>query len=99
MYVEASKCANTVEDSSYTYRMLHLQASIKYESDELIGCKNYIDQCLEDDPDTIVAKGCILYKEGEFELARLKFVESMNALGYQSDLAYNIALCYYKMKM
>jgi hypothetical protein len=26
-------------------------------------------------------------------------VEGMNLLGYQPDLAYNIALCFYRMKM
>ncbi len=33
-----------------------------------------------------------------FEAARLKFVEAMNTLGYQPDLAYNVALCYYRQK-
>jgi tetratricopeptide repeat protein 30 len=31
-----------------------------------------------------------------YEEARLKFVEGMTAMGYSPDLAYSIALCYYK---
>jgi tetratricopeptide (TPR) repeat protein len=34
--------------------------------------------------------------QGDYDDARGKYVEAMNTLGYQADLAYNIALCYYK---
>lgn len=90
---------------------------------------------MPDDPDTIVAMGCISYKvrlypyalllllllpgqrwppasgqltvscccrlveqEGDFDGARNRFNEALNALGYQADLAYNTALCFYKQK-
>ena len=33
-----------------------------------------------------------------FDDARVKFQEAMNMSGYQCSLAYNIALCYYKLK-
>lgn len=46
----------------------------------------------------IVNQGAILYKEKQYEEARLKFLDAMNALGYQADLAYNVALCYYRLK-
>lgn len=36
------------------------------------------------------------WQEGEYETARAKFVEAMNQLGYQPDLAYSQALCLYK---
>lgn len=97
MYPEARKAALRVDDEQYRYRMLHLQAAIHYQQDDLPAAKGYIDQCVQDDADTIVANGTVIYKEGDFEGARLKFVEAMNSLGYQPDLAYNIALCYYKM--
>ncbi len=42
--------------------------------------------------------GCILYKEGKFEEARNKFQEAINIMGYNCEMAYNIALCHYKMK-
>ena len=42
--------------------------------------------------------GCCLFKEGDFEGARKKFTDVITATGYTPDLAYNIALCYYKMK-
>ncbi|XP_058627636.1 intraflagellar transport protein 70A isoform X5 [Onychostoma macrolepis] len=57
-----------------------------------------VEQLLQDDPDYDVDLGCLLYKEGEYEEACKKFMSSMNVLGYQPDLAYNIALCYYSLK-
>jgi hypothetical protein len=39
-----------------------------------------------------------LYKEEKYEEAKTKFQEALNSTGYQCDIAYNIALCYYKLK-
>jgi tetratricopeptide repeat protein 30 len=97
-YDEAMRAAMMVEDPAFRDRMLHLQAAIKYEQDDLPGTKSYVDQCLADDPETVVICAAVLYKEGEFEQAMKKFNEAQNGLGYQSDLAYNIALCCYKLK-
>uniref|UniRef100_A0A673KUF8 Tetratricopeptide repeat protein 30 n=1 Tax=Sinocyclocheilus rhinocerous TaxID=307959 RepID=A0A673KUF8_9TELE len=57
-----------------------------------------VEQLPQDNPDYDVDLGCLLYKEGEYEEACKKFMSSMNVLGYQPDLAYNIALCYYSLK-
>ena len=46
----------------------------------------------------IVNTGCVLYKEDKYDEARSKFTEAVNTLGYQPDLAYNIALCFYRTK-
>ena len=40
----------------------------------------------------------VLIKEEKYEEARQKFQDAMNMTGYQCDIAYNIALCYYKLK-
>eukprot|EP00294_Goniomonas_avonlea_P012917 CAMPEP_0114552862 /NCGR_PEP_ID=MMETSP0114-20121206/7347_1 /TAXON_ID=31324 /ORGANISM="Goniomonas sp, Strain m" /LENGTH=664 /DNA_ID=CAMNT_0001737759 /DNA_START=88 /DNA_END=2082 /DNA_ORIENTATION=+ len=98
LYEQANKVAVTVDVMEYQQRMLMLQAASEYEMDDLASCKSHLSQCLPDDPDTIVALGCVTYKEGEYEQARLKFAEAVKALGYQSSLAYNMALCYYRMK-
>lgn len=52
----------------------------------------------QEDSDIVVNEGCILYKEGKYEEARLKFVDAMNAIGYDCEIAYNISLCHYKQK-
>eukprot|EP00899_Mesostigma_viride_P015377 jgi/Mesvir1/23840/Mv10645-RA.1 len=96
MYAEAAKAATQVD--GFKRRMINLQAAVKYEQDDVAGCKALLDECPADDPETVINMGCVLYKENKFDEARTKFVEAMNTLGYQPDLAYNIALCYYKVK-
>ena len=51
-----------------------------------------------DSAEAVIAQGCMLYKEEKYEEARVKFQDALNQTGYQCDIAYNIALCYYKMK-
>lgn len=46
----------------------------------------------------VIAQACLLFKEEKYEEARQKFQDAMNMTGYQCDIAYNIALCYYKLK-
>lgn len=96
MYPEALKVAVAVQGNRQ--RMTKLQAAIAYEQDETQNCKSLLEQCPSEDADTIVNMGCVLYKEGFYDDARGKYVEAMNSLGYQPELAYNIALCYYRTK-
>ena len=39
-----------------------------------------------------------MYKEGNYDDARKLFTTALNTSGYQPELAYNIALCYYQVK-
>ena len=98
MYAEATRAALRVEGEQYGQRMMMLQAATKYEQDDLVGCKAQCDRCLTDDPEVVVAQACILFKENKYDDARAKFTEAMNTLGYQPDIAYNIALCHYQLK-
>jgi tetratricopeptide repeat protein 30 len=36
--------------------------------------------------------------QGHYEMAREKYLEALTMLGYQADLAYNIALCHFRLK-
>jgi tetratricopeptide (TPR) repeat protein len=40
----------------------------------------------------------VLFKEGRFEDALQKFSTSLQVLGYNPHLSYNVALCYYRLK-
>ena len=51
-----------------------------------------------DSSEMVIAQACVLFKEEKYEEARQKFQDAMNMTGYQCDIAYNIALCYYKLK-
>lgn len=43
--------------------ILGTKGAIKYEQDELAACKSLVDQCLSDDPDTIISYASISFKE------------------------------------
>ena len=96
LYPDAIRTVLRVESPQFSQRVTSLQAAIKYEQDELSGCKSLLDHCLPDDPETIINYAAIAFKEGDYNDARTKYIEAMNTLGYQADLACNVALCYYK---
>ena len=96
MYPEATRAAVRVDGEQYQQRKVMLQAVIKYEQDELASSRALLDQCQPDDPDVLVNNAAIAFKEGNFEGARNQYSEAINSMGYQADLAYNIALCYYR---
>lgn len=98
MYAEATRAANRLDSEQYLQRKRKLLAAAKYEQDDLIGCKSQCDACVADDPEVVVAHACIAFKENKFEEARERFGDAINALGYQPDVAYNIALCHYQLK-
>jgi tetratricopeptide repeat protein 30 len=98
MYPEATRAAVRVEGEQFAQRLLQLQAVIKYEQDELPSCKALLDQCHSDDPDVLINFAAVAFKEGNFESARTQYQEAINTMGYSSDLAYNVALCYYREK-
>ncbi len=47
------------------------------------GCRRQLDKCSSDDPDTLVNTGCVLFKEGKYEVARQRFNEALSVIGYQ----------------
>ena len=55
--------------------MISLQAAIKYEQDELSGCKSLLDRCLTDDPETIINYAAVAFKEGHYGSARAKYLD------------------------
>ncbi|XP_051995518.1 tetratricopeptide repeat protein 30A isoform X2 [Xyrauchen texanus] len=97
-FPEAMKATFLLDSTTSHTKMIKLQAAIKYGEEDFSGAKTLIEQLPQEDPDYDVDLGCLLYKEGEYDEACKKFMSSMNVLGYQPDLAYNIALCYYSLK-
>lgn len=98
LYPDATRAAIRVEGEEFSQRTLMLQSIIKYEQDEIPSCKALLDKCHADDPDVLVNYAAIAFKEGNYESARQQYSDVINTMGYQADLAYNIALCYYREK-
>ncbi|CAG0925009.1 unnamed protein product [Notodromas monacha] len=98
LYEEAYKVTCTVESPEFQGKITKLQAAIKYGEEDVAGAKSLVDQCPSDDPDTEINHGCLLYKEGRYEEAVQRFLGALQVTGYIPHLAYNISLCYYRMK-
>lgn len=97
LHPEAVKAAMNLGPASER-KVNNLLAAIKYEQDDPSGCRQQLAKCPADDPEVIINTGCVLCKEKKFDEARAKFTEAVGMLGYQPDLAYNIALCHYSTK-
>lgn len=78
--------------------MIKLQAAIKYGEEEYSAAKTLVEQLPKEEPDYEVKMGCLLFQEEQYEEACRRFTSAMQVLGYQPDLSYNIALCFYSLK-
>lgn len=94
IYDSALRQCQTIEDPSLSPKTLLLQAAVRYEQDDLQGTRAVLEQCMPDDPDTAINLACVLYKEGQPDEARAKFIEALNTIGSDAELEYNVALCY-----
>ncbi|XP_063221805.1 intraflagellar transport protein 70A isoform X2 [Bacillus rossius redtenbacheri] len=99
LYEEAMKVISQIDDPQFRGQITKLQAAIKYGEEDLPGAKSLVDSCPQDDPDTEINHGCLLYKEGRYEDALQKFTVALQVVGYSPHLSYNVALCYYKLKV
>jgi tetratricopeptide repeat protein 30 len=97
MYDDALKIISSMKSTQYNQRLLLMEAAIRYEQDELVHCKHLLGSCAPNDPEATIIEAATLFKEEKYEEARMKFQEALNQIGYQSDLAYNVALCHYKL--
>lgn len=95
---DASQVCTTIENGDYTERVMLLQAANNYEQDEVQLARSILDQCSPEAEERQVFEGALLWKEKRYADAMKQFTDAMNTTGYQPDLAYNVALCYYSMK-
>ncbi|EEH59350.1 uncharacterized protein MICPUCDRAFT_24770 [Micromonas pusilla CCMP1545] len=97
-YTEATKLANEIDDPKQVARVANLKAAIAFDGDDTETCRAELEQHTEVEPSAVINLGCCLLKEARPEEARLVFTDAMHRLGYHAELAYNIALCYYRSK-
>ncbi|KAJ8925929.1 hypothetical protein NQ315_009781 [Exocentrus adspersus] len=99
LYDEAVKASNKLIDHpEYKNQVTKLQAAIKYSQEDVLSAKSLVEACSNDDTDKEINLGCLLYKDGHYEEALTKFLNSLQNQGFKPYLAYNIALCYYRLK-
>lgn len=98
LYEEAMQASLQVETTSLQLKVKKLQAGIKYSQEDFVATKKLIDQCPQDDPDTLNNIACINFKEKKYEEAIKIFKQTEKIMGEKPYLLYNIALCYYMTK-
>ncbi len=86
-----------VTSSVQSQRMRLLQAQAELGQDNLQSCRSTLSQCLEDDPETIIAMATVDFKEGHFAKAAEKYKIARQVMGNNPPLSYYIALCHYRM--
>ena len=72
-----------------------LQAAIKYQLNDIIGCKEITDHFSQDQPETLIDQASILFKEGKIDEALESYLTAYKVTGFDAELCYYIALCYY----
>jgi tetratricopeptide repeat protein 30 len=71
---------------------VQLMAAIFYEKGNFFEAKKNLRKIDSTDFATLVNKGCIYFKEGEYEKAYNKFREALKVSGFNAELFYNLAL-------
>eukprot|EP01147_Barroeca_monosierra_P007560 gene7560-9839_t len=98
LYDEAMDIVVKIDNPKLHNEVMKLQAAITHGKEDLGAARSMIEQCPEDDVDTVINEGCILVAEKRFTEACNHFQRAMNLAGYHPQLSYNIALCHYRNK-
>ncbi|CAB3408425.1 unnamed protein product [Caenorhabditis bovis] len=95
---DALAVVSTIEDEGMLNECVKLEAAIKYREEDTVNCRILVEQLPEGDEDVDINLACIEYKEGNYDGALDKFKEASSYSGYMPEIAYAIALCYYKKR-
>ncbi|XP_026763849.1 tetratricopeptide repeat protein 30A [Galleria mellonella] len=98
MFDEAYKVSMQISSPELERKVIKLQSAIKYGEEDTISAKALVDSYPTEDPDKDINLGCLLFKENQYDEALQKFSRSLNVLGFNAHLHYNIALCYFRLK-
>lgn len=99
LYEDAMKATFKIEEKfGFNPQIIKLQSAIKYGEDEVVAAKTLTEQIPNEDPDKEVNLGCLLFKEGRYDEAIIKFSTSLQVEGSRPDILYNIALCHYQLR-
>ncbi|GAB4820179.1 hypothetical protein N2152v2_007225 [Parachlorella kessleri] len=96
MFAEASRSAASVDGLAHAVRLLN--CAIKYEQDDLAGCRKALEAFSPSDPIATVNLGCVLFKEAQYAEALEQFGEATQMMGYTPELAYALAACHYRLR-
>ena len=96
-YYEAMRVSFGVQDPELKPQAAILQAAIRYAEEDVQSAKSLLAENDQEDMDVMLDQACVLYKEDRFEMALEKYLEVKRVHGFIPEVAYCIALCYYRM--
>ncbi|OHS97719.1 TPR Domain containing protein [Tritrichomonas foetus] len=96
-YYEAMRSSCGVQGANYKSQTSLLQAAIRYAEEDIQSAKSILSDADQEDIDIMMDTACILYKEDRFEEALDKYMDVKRLHGFIPEVAYCIALCYYRL--
>ena len=77
--------------------LMRLKLVIKADSGDLAMAREMIDG-VQEDPENLVCASSIAFHQGLYEEALSGYSRALDTFGFRPDLAYNMAICSYKLK-
>lgn len=96
-YYEAIRISFGIQSPEYKSKAVMLQVAIRYAENDILSAKSILAENDQEDEDVMVDTAIILFKEDRFEEALDKYMEIKRIHGFKPEIAYSIALCYYRM--
>lgn len=96
-YYEAMNVSFGVQDPELKAEAALLQSAIRYAEEDIQSAKAILAESDQEDMDIMMDQACVLYKEDRFEEALEKYMEVKRVHGFIPEVAYCIALCYYRL--
>ncbi|XP_055389914.1 tetratricopeptide repeat protein 30 homolog [Condylostylus longicornis] len=98
IFEESLKILKQITSDELKQQVLQLQSTIQYSEEEYSMCQATLGQRPQDSSDTANDEGCLLYQAEIYDGALKKFHSALQMGGFNPLIAYNIALCHYRMK-
>ena len=96
-YYDAMRVSFGVQSPDLKSKTSILQAAIRYAENDIQSSKSILTECDQEDEDVMIDQAVVLFKEDRFEEALEKYNEIKRIHGFLPEVAYCIALCYYRL--
>jgi len=96
-YDKALSATSGVQDPSLKDQVIILQSAIRYAQEDIQSAKSGLATSDQESIDVMMDNATILYKEDRFEQALETYMEIKRVHGFLPEVAYCIALCYYRL--
>ena len=96
-YYDAMRVSFGVQNPELKGKTTLIQTAIRYAEDDVQSAKSILQESNQDDEDIMLDQAVVLFKEDRFEEALDKYMEIKRMHGFAPEVAYCIALCYYRL--